>query len=99
MAINQLDFMITTRPVLEHFRGELPMKDLEKFLPADILEAVQDDLVPGLDENGEEAMVGINMASSRYLQEYSPEVEYFLFIPYNIPNEEALLAFLRYCFC
>lgn len=29
MAVNQLDFMVTTRPVLEHFRGELPMKDLE----------------------------------------------------------------------
>ena len=56
-------------------------------------------LVPGLDENGEEAMVGINMASSRYLAEYSPEVEYYLFIPYNIPNGDALLVFLRYCFC
>lgn len=99
MAINELDFMISTRQILEHFKGELPMKDLEKFLPADILAAVEDQLVLGLDENGEEAMVGINMANSRYLQEYSPEVEYFLFIPYNIPHEEALLAFLRYCFC
>lgn len=99
MAINQLDFMVTTLPVLEHFRGELPMKDLEKFLPQDILTAVQDQLVPGLDENGEEAMVGINMAQSRYLKDLSTEVDFYLFIPYNIPNEEALLAFLRYCFC
>lgn len=99
MAINQLDFMITTLPVLDHFRGELPMKDLEKFLPQDILTAVQDQLVPGLDENGQEAMVGINMARSRYLKDLSTEVDFYLFIPYNIPNEEALLAFLRYCFC
>jgi hypothetical protein len=99
MAINQLDFMITTLPVLDHFRDQLPMKDLEKFLPPDILTAVQDQLVPGLDENGEEAMVGINMAQSRYLKDLSTEVDFYLFIPYNIPNEEALLAFLRYCFC
>lgn len=98
MAVNQLDFMVTTRPVLEHFRGELPMKDLEQFLPADILEAVKDDLVPGLNENGEEAMVAINMAQSRYLKDRETEVEFFLFIPYSVPREEALLAFLRYCF-
>lgn len=98
MAVNQLDFMVTTRPVLEHFRGELPMKDLEEFLPEDLLAVVGDALVPGLDENGEEAMVGINMAGSRYLKDLDPEVEFFLFVPHMIPNEEALIAFLRYCF-
>lgn len=99
MAVNQLDFMVTTLPVLEHFRGELPMKDLEKFLPQDILDAVKDALVPGLDENGREAMVGINMAGSRYLKDMQTEMDFYLFVPYNIPNEEALLDFLRYCFC
>ena len=99
MAVNQLDFMVTTLPVLEHFRGELPMKDLERFLPQDILDAVADALVPGLDENGQEAMVGINMARSRYLKDLDTEMDFYLFIPYNIPNEQALLDFLRYCFC
>lgn len=99
MAVNQLDFMVTTLPVLEHFRGELPMKDLEQFLPQDILNAVQEALVPGLDENGEEAFVAINMSQSRYLKNVSTEMDFFLFIPYNIPNEEALLEFLRFCFC
>lgn len=99
MAINQLDFMVTTLPVLEHFRGELPMKDLEKFLPQDILDAVQDHMVLGLDETGEEAYVGINMAESRYLKDMDTEMDFYLFIPYNIPNETQLLDFLRYCFC
>lgn len=98
MAVNQLDFMVTTGPVLEHFRGELPMKDLEKFLPADILAVLQDALVPGLNEKGEEAMVAINMAGSRYLKNISAETDFYLFIPYNIPNEENLISFLRYCF-
>ena len=98
MAVNQLDFMVTTRPVLEHFKGQLPMKDLEKFLPADILSMVKADLVPGLDENGEPAFVGIDMADSRYLRGISTEESFYLFIPYNIPNEERLLEFLRYCF-
>ena len=74
------------------------MKDLEKFLPQDLLETVKDSLVSGLNENGEEAMVAINMAKSRYLKDISTEVDYYLFIPYNIPNEEALLEYLRYCF-
>ena len=98
MAVNQLDFMVTTKPVLDHFRGELPMKDLERFLPEDLLEVVRPSLVSGLDENGEEAMVAINMAQSRYLKNRNPEIDFYLFIPYNIPNEEALLAYLRYCF-
>jgi len=98
MAVNQLDFMVTTRPVLEHFRGELPMKDLEAFLPQDILNVVREDLVPGLNEKGEEAMVAINMARSRYLKNIPAEVDFYLFIPYNIPNESALIDFLRYCF-
>jgi hypothetical protein len=98
MAVNQLDFMVTTRPVLEHFRGELPMKNLEKFLPEDILTAVSDAMVPGLDENGNEVMVAINMAQSRLLKDVPAELDFYLFIPYNIPNEEALIEFLRYCF-
>ncbi len=98
MAVNQLDFMVTTQAVLEHFKGEVPMKDLEKFLPADILNALRDALVKGLDENGEEAYVAINMASSRYLNKIAPETDFFLFIPYRIPNEEALFDYLRYCF-
>lgn len=98
MAVNQLDFMVTTLPVLEHFRGELPMKDLEEFLPQDILDAVRDDLVEGLDLNGEEAMVAINMAESRYLKNRDTAMDFYLFVPYNIPNEDALLDFLRYCF-
>lgn len=98
MAVNQLDFMVTTRPVLEHFRGELPMKDLERFLPEDLLSVLGDALVPGLDENGQEAMVAIDMARSRYLKGMDTEVDFYLFIPYNIPHEEALLAYLRYCF-
>ncbi len=98
MAVNQLDFMVTTLPVLEHFRGELPMKDLEKFLPQDLLAVVQDSLVPGLDENGEEAMVAINMSGSRYLKNVPAQMDFYLFVPYNIPNEEALISYLRYCF-
>lgn len=98
MAVNQLDFMVTTRPVLEHFRGELPMKDLEEFLPADILEAVRPYLVPGLDVEGREVMVAIDMAQSRYLRDLDPEVDFYLFVPYSIPNEDALFAYLRYCF-
>ncbi len=99
MAVNQLDFMVTTFPVLEHFKGELPMKDLETFLPQDILEVVRDHLVWGLDEDGEEALVAVNMAQSRYLKNISTEMEFYMFIPYNIPNEDALISFLRYCFC
>lgn len=99
MAVNQLDFMVTTRPVLEHFKGELPMKDLEAFLPVDILEAVRDHLVLGLNERGEEAFVAIDMSTSRYLQDIDEKEAFFLFVPYNIPNEDALLAFLRFCFC
>lgn len=98
MAVNQLDFMVTTGPVLEHFRGEVPMKDLEKFLPEDILEALRSQLVKGLNENGEEAYVAINMATSRYLRDIQPEMEFFLFVPYRSPNEEALFDYLRYCF-
>ena len=98
MAVNQLDFMVTTLPVLEHFRGELPMKDLKKFLPEDILTAVEDSLVLGLDENGEEAPVAINMANSRYLKGMELQQDFYLFIPYRISNEESLLHFLRYCF-
>lgn len=98
MAVNKLDFMVTTLPVLKHFQGEVPMKNLEQFLPQDILEAVRDQLVLGLDENGEEAYVAISMANSRYLAGQETQQEFYLFIPYRIPNEDALLQFLRYCF-
>ena len=38
------------------------------------------------------------MASSRYLKGLELQQDFYLFIPYNIPNEELLLHYLRFCF-
>jgi hypothetical protein len=104
MATGELDFVVTTRPVLDHFNGQVPMKDLAEVLPPDLLDQLKDQLVTGKDANGKEIYIALDMTKSRYVAGVGaaddPAVTdtYYMFVPYNAPHTQAIADYIRYCF-
>ena len=104
MAVRELDFVVTTEAVLNHYEGEAPMLDLSQALPADMLEKLSPYLYIGADAEGNPAAVALNMRQSRFiLDSYAGkngliDTEYYLFIPLLAPNPERVCEFIRWCF-
>ena len=104
MAAGELDFVVTTRPVLTHFEGQVPMKDLAGILPPELLAQLEPYLIEGRDTDGNIIYEALDMTASRYVAgggaDGDPAVTdtYYLFVPYNAPHTDQLAAYIRYCF-
>lgn len=95
MAVAELDFVVTSREVLEYYMPQLPMADLQSLLPADLYERLSGEL-----HFAEGAAVALDMAQSRYMRgsEYAEAGSYYLFVPYNAPNTDRICEFIDYIF-
>lgn len=100
MAVGELDFVVTSRSVYEHYAGDVPLKELGALLPEELRQRLEPWLVEGNDGDGTAGYVAIDMAGSRFLRdsELAGEGEYFLFVPYSAPHSEAIARFIAYCF-
>lgn len=100
MAVGELDFIITSREVFEHYSGEIPMYDLKTLLPAELYTQLSQYIVSGENEKGEEIAAGIELSQSRFLRDADMLApgSYYLFVPYSAPHTEAICAFISYCF-
>lgn len=99
MAVGELDFVVTTQAVYEHYAGSIPMQDLSALLPEALYNALADQLITGTDKDGNAAPVALDMAESRFLTGAdTDDTRYVLFVPYNAPHTAQLLAFIAYCF-
>ena len=52
MMMHELDFVVTSDEVLEYYKDTFPMEDLEALLPADLREALADQLFFNTDADG-----------------------------------------------
>lgn len=100
MAVGELDFIVTSKEVYEHYSGQVPMRDLKTLLPAELYEALSPYMTAGKDETGAEISAALEMSQSRFLRDadYVEEGSYYLFVPYSAPHTEPLCAFIAYCF-
>ena len=99
IAARELDFIVTERSVAEYYMGYLPLLDLSKQLPADLLEQHQDALRTGTNELGEDGAYALDLRGSRFVPEDAPEgVEFDILVPTAAPRPEAVWEFLRYAF-
>lgn len=100
MAVGELDFVVASRSVFEHYAGDVPLKDIGALLPEELEQRLAPWLVEGNDGDGKTGFVALDMAQSRYLRdsELVGEGEYFLFVPYSAPHGEAIAEFIAYCF-
>lgn len=106
VTTQQLDFVVTTRAVYDHFNGSLQMMDLAEVLPADMLEQLQDQLLTAQTPDGRTIYAALDLTECRFIggQNLSDadmalvEHDYYLFMPYNAPNVEQTADFIRFCF-
>ena len=101
---HELDFVVTSDEVLEYYKDTFPMEDLEALLPADLREALADQLFFNTDAEGKTTAIALDMTQSRFVAgtgaDADPRVEhtYYLFVPESAPHTEQIVSFLRYAF-
>lgn len=93
IAAKELDFIVTTREVLEHYETGLKMVDMAALVPE-----LSDAFVYKTQNDGTQTAVAIDMSQSRFVQGHHPEQPYYLFIPANSIRVEATRDFIRWAF-
>lgn len=101
IATAELDFVVTSRPVFEHYAAKVPMADLNELLPADLMDKLGDALVYTTNAEGQTAAWGLDMSGSRFVRDSKiAEADgfYVMFVPRNAPNQDQIIDFIRYSF-
>lgn len=104
MMMHELDFVVTSDEVLEYYKDTFPMEDLEALLPADLQEALADQLFFNTDADGKTTAIALDMTQSRFVAgtgaDADPNVQhtYYFFVPAGAPHPEQIVQFLRYSF-
>lgn len=99
MAVQELDFCVTSESVLHHYEESTPMLDLREMLPQDMLEKLE----PYLYEYKGKA-VALDMTACRFVagvgadSDYRSGETFFLFVPQLAPHPERTCDFIRWCF-
>lgn len=104
MMMHELDFVVTSDEVLEYYTDTFPMENLEALLPADLREALADQLFFNTDADGKTTAIALDMTQSRFVAgtgaDADPNVQhtYYFFVPAGAPHPEQIVQFLRYSF-
>ena len=103
MMMHELDFVVTSDEVLEYYKDTFPMEDLEALLPADLREALADQLSFNTDAEGKTTAIALDMTQSRFVAgtgaDADPNVQHtYFFVPAGAPHPEQIVQFLRYSF-
>lgn len=99
MATRELDFVITSKEVYEHFAADVPLADLAQFLPEELRGQLTPCLVAATGPEGEAISGALELSQSRFLRDTEvPEGSYYMFVPYHVPHPQALSNFIRFCF-
>ena len=100
IAARELDFLVTTKELVASYAPSCPVLDLEGFLPEELLERLQDQLLYMEDGSGEYKACGVSLAGSRFTKDSEAQKEsphYLMAFSYS-RHQDALLQFLRYAF-
>jgi len=93
-SAKELDFLVTTEPLMLHY--------LEGFALEDLRNLTRGDLIPclyfGKDGNHKYEAVAIDMTTSRFIQGRKLKEKYYLLVPENSKRKEAVREFLSYAF-
>ncbi len=102
IVTSELDFVVTSVPVFQHFATDVPMADFRALLPADLLEQIGPGaLIELAGADGKTGAWGLDMSGSRFVRDSGVEAAkgfYVLFVPRSAPNQEQLVDFIRYSF-
>ena len=100
IAARELDFLVTTRDLIEMYAPNCPVQDLEELLPDDLRERLQDQFLYCEDGSGTWKACGVSLAGSRFTKdsEAQKEAPHYMMVFSYTQHQEALLQFFRYAF-
>lgn len=99
MATRELDFVVTSREVYEHFASDVPLADVAQLLPEELKDRLAPCLAAAAGPEGEAISGALELSQSRFLRDTDvPAGSYYLFVPYHVPHPQALEEFIRFCF-
>lgn len=102
MATEELDFVVTSRAVFEHYAAMVPMNDFTSLLPDDLLEKLPDGaLIYAAGADGRSTACGLDLTGSRFVRDCGYDVAegyYVMFVPHLAPHKEQITNFIRYSF-
>lgn len=100
IAAKELDFIVTTPELVQHYSTHIPLMDLEAFIPNDLLNSISEYLyyVEGMDPV--KKAYALDLSQSRFMKnaDYKGDTPYYLIIPSNVQASEALFSFVKYAF-
>lgn len=101
MATSELDFVVTSRAVFEHYATTIPMDDFTSLLPNDLIEKLSDSLVYAAGADGRTTACGLDMTGSRFVRDCGYDGSggyYVMFVPHLAPHKGQITNFIRYSF-
>lgn len=99
IATAELDFVIATEKLYDHYSENVPLLDFKQLLPADLYTRLEEYMIPALDADGKPIDGGLNMEHCRFMEGREHEdVNYYMFVPLSAPDNDALCRFIEWCF-
>lgn len=100
IAAKELDFIVTTSELVQHYSTHIPLMDLELFIPNKLLNSISDYIyyVEGMDQV--KKAYAIDLSQSHFIKNVNDKGDnpYYLIIPSNTATSEELFAFIKYAF-
>lgn len=99
MATAEVDFVIATEKLYDHYSENVPLLDFKQLLPADLYARLEEHMIPALDVDGKPIDGGLDMEHCRFIEGREHEdVKYYMFVPLSAPHTEELCQFIEWCF-
>jgi len=93
-AAKELDFMVTTGPLVDHYKTGMALEDLRSLTDPSLSKY----LVMGEDGNHQEKAIAIDMTESRFVKGTHKDTPYYLIVPENSKRKEAVRSFIAWAF-
>lgn len=97
VAARELDFLVTTKELMEYYSSSFSLYDLEALLPEKLFLRLQDQLYYAVDGTGMRKACAVSMAGSRFDNGTEGGSHYMMVLSYT-QHQDALIRFLEYAF-
>lgn len=105
MAVGELDLVVCSEELFQHFSSGIPMADLSEILGAELFGKLSPYILEGKNELepgkfSDSFPAALELSQCRFIKDepYGQEESYYLFVPYSAPHRENVCKFIDYIF-
>lgn len=105
MAVGELDFVVCSEELYQHFAAGVPMADLSEILRPELYERLKAYIQEGRNEleagkYGSSFPAALELSQCRFIKDKlcGQEESWYLFVPYSAPHRENVSKFIEFIF-